>query len=258
MASTAPSLDLGLPLARPLRAARAASTASRGSDLPLRATLLAIRSVDLDDVDTHPLVGGGPGPIHTSPCPRRRLLVTSTEGLEPRHQRFVAGGIGLEALGAEQPTERVEGGSDMDVEVRIDATSHTAAQLLRWSWSSLLLGVRDGTAVPDRSDGRSGSCCCNPGQSPQLGDGTCRCQCAAGWSRSTTSRNVTGLQVRPDRSPEVIQDQQSSGGPSEKYQCTGTRRSNDSESYGAALAHDPEHRQAIEKRPSRAARVDGR
>jgi MFS family permease len=36
MASTAPSLDLGLPVARPPRAARAASTASRGSDLPLR------------------------------------------------------------------------------------------------------------------------------------------------------------------------------------------------------------------------------
>jgi hypothetical protein len=33
IASTAPSLDLGLPLARPLRAVRAASTASRGSDL---------------------------------------------------------------------------------------------------------------------------------------------------------------------------------------------------------------------------------
>ena len=44
----------------------------------------------------------------------------------------------------------------MNVEVRVDATGHTPAQLLRWSWSSLLSFVlRDGTAVPDRSDGRS-------------------------------------------------------------------------------------------------------
>jgi len=36
MASTAPSLDFALPFARPLKAARAASMASRGSDLPAR------------------------------------------------------------------------------------------------------------------------------------------------------------------------------------------------------------------------------
>ena len=53
--------------------------------------------------------------------------------------------------------------------------------------------------------GRSGSerravqaCCCKPGQSPQLGDGTCRCRFAAGGTRSTTPEGVTGLQVRPN------------------------------------------------------------
>ena len=46
------------------------------------------------------------------------------EGLEPSEQFLVAGGVGLKALRAEQPAEGVEGGSHMDVEVRVNTTSH--------------------------------------------------------------------------------------------------------------------------------------
>src|ERR1700685_2454702 len=63
----------------------------------------------------------------------------------------------------------------------------------------------------------------NPDQSPQLGDGTCRCQSAAGWSRSTTFCNVTGLQVRPNPPalPKLFGTSNQAVDPSEKYQCTG-------------------------------------
>jgi hypothetical protein len=67
----------------------------------------------------------------------------------------MAGRISPEALGAEQGSERIECGCHVDVEVGVDTTGHTP-QLLRWSWPSLpSLGIRGGTAVPDRSDGRS-------------------------------------------------------------------------------------------------------
>ena len=63
-------------------------------------------------------------------------------------------------------------------------------------------------------------CSSNPDQSPQLGDGTCRCQCAAGRSRPTTFCNVTGLQVRPDPPalPKLFRTSNQAVDPSEKYQ----------------------------------------
>ena len=81
-----------------------------------------------------------------------------TEAFEPRQQGFVAGGVGIETLRAEQCSERVEGGGDMDVEVGIDTTGHTRAQLLRWSWSSLLLTVL-GMARPFRIGATGGLSC---------------------------------------------------------------------------------------------------
>ena len=85
-----------------------------------------------------------------------------------------------------------------------------------------VFGVRDGTAVPDRSDGRSGLLL-QPGPITQLGDGTCRLSMCAGRSRSTTSCNVTGLQVRPDLPalPNLFRTSNQAVDPSEKYQCTG-------------------------------------
>ena len=70
--------------------------------------------------------------------PSTPTLAHGAEALEPAEQRLVASGVGVEALRAEQRTERVERGGNMNVEVGIDTTRHTRAQLLRWSWSSLL------------------------------------------------------------------------------------------------------------------------
>ncbi len=118
-------------------------------------TLLAIRSVDLEDLDADSAqVAGqaraiGPGALHAD-------LGDVAEGSEPAEQRLVARCVGLEALRAEQPAERVEGGSDMDVEVSVDATSHTTRSFYDGhGHPSCLMELRDGTAVPDRSDGRS-------------------------------------------------------------------------------------------------------
>src|SRR5258708_39937292 len=52
IASTAPSRPFGAPRARPDCAARAALTASSGSDLPAAAAVLPVRPVHLDDPDT--------------------------------------------------------------------------------------------------------------------------------------------------------------------------------------------------------------
>ena len=48
-------------------------------------------------------------------------------------------------------------------------------------------------------------------------------QCAAGRSRSTTSRNATGLQVRPNLPalPKLFGTSNQAVDPSEKYQCSG-------------------------------------
>ena len=58
---------------------------------------------------------------------------------------------------AEQPAERIEGGGHMDVSMGVDTTGHTTrrASTVVMVIPSLKV-LRDGTAVPDRSDGRSG------------------------------------------------------------------------------------------------------
>ena len=61
-----------------------------------------------------------------------------------------------------------------------------------------LFGVRDGTAVPDRSDGRSRLVAASRANHPNSETGRAVFQCAAGGPRPTTSCNVTGLQVRPN------------------------------------------------------------
>ena len=67
-------------------------------------------------------------------------------------------------------------------------------------------------------------CSSNPDQSPRLGDGTCRLS-MCGWKVSVDDvlqRHGTPSQTEPASTPEANKDQQSSGGPLEKYQCTGT------------------------------------
>ena len=123
--------------------------------LAAAAALVSIRSVDLYDVYAHPLeVTGQARSIGAGSFDAD--LGDAAKVLEPRHQGLVAGGVGGETLGAEQPTERVQCGCDMDVAVRIDTTgipraASTMVMVIPFSQS-----WRDGTAVPDRSDGRSG------------------------------------------------------------------------------------------------------
>ena len=186
------------------------------------------------------LDGASDGPVGRSRGPRRQLASGSArqaraigpgalhadlgdvaKAPEPAEQRLVARSVGLEALRAEQTSERVEGRCHVNVEVGIDTTGHTTRQLLRWSWSSLLSLWCEGWHGRSGSERRAAqACCCKPGQSPQLGDGTCRCQSAAGGSRPTTFCNVTGLQVRPDRPalPKLFGTSNQAVDPSEKYQ----------------------------------------
>ena len=124
MASTAPSLDLGLPLARPLEGGPGRFDSIERIGLAAATALLSVRSVDLDDLDANSAqVAGQARSI------RARALDADLghvpERLEPGQQRLVAGGVGLKALRAEQPAERVERCSHVDVEMRIDATGHT-------------------------------------------------------------------------------------------------------------------------------------
>ena len=124
IASTAPSLDFGLPARSTAQGGPGRFDGVEGIGLAAATPFLSIRSVDLDDLDApSSQVAGQAGPI------RARALDADLghvpEGLEPGQQRLVAGGVGLEALRAEQPPERVEGGSHMDVEVGVDTTGHT-------------------------------------------------------------------------------------------------------------------------------------
>ena len=95
-----------------------------GIGLAAAAALLSVGSVDFDDLDADSAqVAGQARAIGTGALDAD--LGHVAEGLEPAQQRLVAGRVGLEALRAEQPAERVEGGSHVDVEVRVDTTGHT-------------------------------------------------------------------------------------------------------------------------------------
>jgi hypothetical protein len=62
-------------------------------------------------------------------------------------------------------------------------------------------------------------CSSNPDQSPQLGDGTCRFNVQPeGLGRQRLSTPQDSSQAEPTSTPELIENQQLSGGPSEKYQ----------------------------------------
>src|SRR5277367_7139341 len=63
-----------------------------------------------------------------------------------------------------------------------------------------------------------------------------------GWKVSVDDvlqRHGTPSQTEPASTPEPIQDQQSSGGPSEKYQCSGARWWAPVDSVGACLSSPP-------------------
>jgi hypothetical protein len=80
-----------------------------------------------------------------------------TEAFKPADQCLVAGSIGIERLGANQSAQWVKSSGNVLIEVGIDTTrdargsfydGHGHPFLLKW--------LRGGTAVLDRSDGRSG------------------------------------------------------------------------------------------------------
>jgi hypothetical protein len=85
---------------------------------------LAVGAVDLDDLDAPPTQEAGQsdpigtGSFHTD-------LGHLTEPLEPGEQCLVAGSVCWERLGADQPAQRIKRGSDVGVEVSVDATGDT-------------------------------------------------------------------------------------------------------------------------------------
>ena len=82
-------------------------------------------------------------------------------------QGLVAGGIGGETLGAEQPTKRVQCGCDVDVAVRIDTTSNSTRSFYDGHGHPFSLKV--GMARPSRIGATGGlGCSSNPDQSPHL------------------------------------------------------------------------------------------
>ena len=94
-----------------------------GVGLATAPALLSVRSIDVDDADAGPGQELGEArPIGTGAFDA--YFVHFPVGLEPTQQRLVAGRRGRERCGAEQATDSVQGGSHVDVEVRIDSTGH--------------------------------------------------------------------------------------------------------------------------------------
>ena len=84
----------------------------------------SIRPVDLDHLDVGSTQEAGQaGPIGAGAL--HPDLGHLAEALEPGQQRLVATRVRLKALGAEECSKGVEGGSYMDVEVGVDATGHS-------------------------------------------------------------------------------------------------------------------------------------
>jgi hypothetical protein len=108
IASTLPSLDLPAPWARPDSAARAASIASAGSDLPVRRRACRL---------------GRSTSTTSTPALRNRRANPGNraERSQPAHQLVVAGAGGLEALHAQQPADLVERGGHVHIKMGIDA-----------------------------------------------------------------------------------------------------------------------------------------
>ena len=82
IASTAPSLDLGLPARPTAQGGPGGFDGVEGIGLAAATALLSVRSVDLDDLDAHPAqVAGQPGPIGARALDAD--LGHVAEGLEP-------------------------------------------------------------------------------------------------------------------------------------------------------------------------------
>jgi hypothetical protein len=96
-------------------------------------------------------------PAPEEPVPSIAHFGDHPKGLEPGQQRLVAGPVRREGFGSEQASDAVEGASYGDLVMGIDATDDRARRFYDGHGHPFLsLGVRGGTAVPGRSDGRAG------------------------------------------------------------------------------------------------------
>jgi hypothetical protein len=114
IASTAPSRPLGCPAARPDCAARAALTASSGSDLPCRrrsgrSERTAPAHPDASRGDT----AGQPGPVAAGPLDAGQG--DGPEPAQPAQQAGVASRGGRELPDAQQPADGIQRGGDMGI-----------------------------------------------------------------------------------------------------------------------------------------------
>ena len=92
-----------------------------GIGLAMAAPGLTVRPVHFDDLDA--LATEEPGQPHAiGPGAFDADLVHLAEALEPGQQRLVAGGIGIEGLGADESAQRIECGDDVDVQMGVDTT----------------------------------------------------------------------------------------------------------------------------------------
>ena len=125
IASTCPSRPFGAPAARPDWAARAALTASSGSDLPRRRrSCRSARSTSTTRMPGRGDVPGQPGTVTAGPFDVGQAH--GTEPAQPLHQAGIASRVRRELLDAEQPAEGIERGGDVHVGVGIHAAGDGA------------------------------------------------------------------------------------------------------------------------------------
>jgi hypothetical protein len=92
-----------------------------GIALASPASTLTVRAVDLDDPDAGLVeVAGETGAIAAGAFDADQLDVA--ERPEPSEKLAIAGGCGVEGLDGQERTSLVEGGGDVDVEVRVDTS----------------------------------------------------------------------------------------------------------------------------------------
>ena len=182
--------------------------------LAVIASGLAVGTVDLDDVDTFAAQDAG----QTHPIGAGALyadLGHLSEALEPAQQRFVPSRIRPEGL---DPMRRPSGSSAAATWVSRWVSTPPViprAGFYHCHGHPFFLTVEGGTAVADRSDGRSGLLVANLTNHPNFGDGACRVNVhlEEPGRRRHKRRLRTPSQTESSSTPEAIQDQQSSGGP---------------------------------------------
>ena len=126
IASTAPSRPLGAPRARPDCAARAALTASSGSDLPCRRrSCRSERSTSTTRMPAAVMWRARPGAVTAGPFDADQAH--GAEPAQPAQQAGVAGRGGGELPDAEQPADGIERGGDMGIGVGVHAAGDRGA-----------------------------------------------------------------------------------------------------------------------------------